>query len=116
MSELFNDENFSSKLKTCPAVGSQVATICLPVEISPHAVTGPAMIKCCGEPEVKPHCNHCRGTKNGKCEFTISQKIRVDIPVEFGASVDIGETFVECDCATADPKDWDCRCDKCDDD
>lgn len=86
----------------CPGVGSQTATVCLPVAVSPYAHAGPAMIHCCGEPIVVMCCNRCRGKVKAKCEFTISQKIQVEIPVEFGATVDIGDTFIDCGCGCDD--------------
>lgn len=110
MSEMFNEEKVPQKPKTCPALGIQNATVCLPVKVSPFAVTGPVKLQCCGEPIVLPSCGHCHGKVNGTCEFTISQKIRVELPVEFGATVNIGETFVECGCAKNEEPDKDCHC------
>lgn len=82
--------------ETCPLVGSQFVTVCLPVTVSPYVFTGPTTVQCCGEPVVIPGCECCKGEENGVCKFTISQKLRVDVPVEFGASVNIDETFVDC--------------------
>ena len=108
MSETYEYDKKPAKPHTCPAIGSQEATVCLPVTISPYAATGPSKVECCGQPEVHPCCDYCHGKINGTCEFTISQKIRVDIPVEFGATVNIGGTYVECECG----KGKDCDCDK----
>ena len=41
----------------------------------------------------------CKGIVNGKCDFVISQKIQIDLPVEFGATVKVGDTYVDCDCS-----------------
>lgn len=98
MSDVFEIEKGTKCTQTCPALGSRTATVCLPVSVSPFAVTGPVVIECCGEPEVMPSC-HCKGKINGTCDFTISQKILVEVPVEFGANVNVGETYVECGCA-----------------
>lgn len=91
-------ETCSQKLPACPAVGSQTTTICLPVSIKPYAVSGKATLECCGNPVIAPSCSTCHGTPNGNCDFTISQTIRIDLPVEFGATVTTGETFVDCYC------------------
>lgn len=91
-------ETSSQKLPACPAVGSQTATICLPVSIKPYAITGSAKLECCGKPVIAPACKTCHGIPNGKCDFTISQTIRIDLPVEFGATVTTGDTFVDCYC------------------
>ena len=88
--------------RTCPSVGSQTATVCLPVSVSPYAVAGPAVIHCCGKAEVThdgERCHgdeHCHGRVNGTCDFIITQTIKIDVPVEFGAKVKVGDTFVEC--------------------
>ncbi len=95
------------KPDTCPSVASQMVTACLPVTISPYSVTAPAMIKCCGKPDIQSSCNRCKGKVNDVCEFTISQKIRVEIPVEFGAAVNIGDTYVDCGCVKTDDYDGD---------
>ncbi|MDP4153853.1 MAG: hypothetical protein Q8865_10540 [Bacillota bacterium] len=96
MAELIEKDKTPQKAQCCPAVGSQIAKICLPVSTHPYAVTGPISIHCCGDPVIKQSCDHCFGKVNGACDFTISQKIRVDVPVEFGAMVNVGETYVSC--------------------
>lgn len=99
----------NSCAQTCSGVGTQKATVCLPVTVCPYAVAGPADVRCCGEITVIPDCDRCKGTVNGTCEFTISQKIKVDVPVEFGATVKVGDTYVECSCAEAG-QEADCFC------
>lgn len=105
------EEKMPQKTQTCPAVGVQTANVCLPVKVSPFSVTGPARVHCCGEPLVLPHNDHCHGKPNGTCEFTISQKIKVEIPVEFGATVHVGDTFVDCGCSKCEEPKKDCDCD-----
>lgn len=89
------------KLKTCTAIGKQKATICLPVKIEPFAKTGRPKLKCCGDTVVTSCCKTCKGKPKAFCEFVISQEILVEFPVEFGATINIGETFVDCDCFSA---------------
>lgn len=103
------NENTIQNAQACPGVGSQLATVCLPVSIHPYAVTGPAVVKCCGEMILTPSCSHCRGKANEGCDFTITQTIKIDVPVEFGATVNVGDTFVECHCLTGDSM-GDCNC------
>lgn len=91
-------ENMTCNNQTCPTVGSQSATVCLPVSISPYAVTGPATVKCRGSAVINNTCQECTGKVNGKCDFVISQKIQIDLPVEFGATVKVGDTYVDCEC------------------
>lgn len=89
-------EVYQPKPKVCPAVSTQSATVCLPVSLKPYAKTGEINVKCNGAPIVVCGCSVCKGTPEGCCEFTISQKITVDIPVEFGADVNIGKVYTDC--------------------
>lgn len=104
-----DDNNTTQNAQACQGVGSQLATVCLPVSIHPYAVTGPAVVSCCGEMMLTPWCDRCRGKVNGCCEFTITQTIKIDIPVEFGATVKVGDTFVECGGVSGDIEE-DCDC------
>ena len=103
-------DNFTppSDNSICPVVGHQSLAVCLPVEITPYAKVGATTTTCKGEPIIKPGCTTCTGTKNGTCAFTISQVICVEVPVFFGASTYVGDTFVDCLCA---PKEEICDCD-----
>ena len=58
--------------QTCPAVGYQSVSVCVPVTVTPFAKTGVTMTKCCGTPLVTPGRETCGGVKNGSCFFTIS--------------------------------------------
>ena len=93
------NDSIGCNSSTCPTIGSQSATVCLPVSISPYAVTGPACVKCRGSAVINHTCMDCKGIVNGKCDFVISQKIQIDLPVEFGATVKVGDTYVDCDCS-----------------
>jgi len=86
------NDSIGCNSSTCPTIGSQSATVCLPVSISPYAVTGPACVKCRGSAVINHTCMDCKGIVNGKCDFVISQKIQIDLPVEFGATVKVGDT------------------------
>lgn len=94
----FDCTNPSNENSICPVVGTQAMTVCLPVEITPFAKVGPSTTSCKGEPVIKVGCATCTGTKNGTCAFTISQTICVEVPVFFGASTYVGDTFVDCLC------------------
>ena len=81
----------------CDTKAHQEATICVPVTITPFAKVGTICTECCGRPMISDKHGHCKGIENGSCKFTISQKIKVEIPVEFGANTTVGGTFVECE-------------------
>lgn len=82
--------------ETCPATGYQEVNVCVPVTITPFAHAGVPCTRCCGEPVVIPDDTTCAGTVNGICTLTISQTLCVEVPINFGASVAVGETFVDC--------------------
>lgn len=88
--------------QTCPAIGYQSASICVPVTVTPFAQAGATFTKCCGNPVVVPGKNTCNGTKNGACVFTINQDICVAVPIDFGAVATVGDTFVNCNNASAE--------------
>lgn len=92
--------NALTEPQTCPAVGYQSASICVPVTVTPFAQTGITTTKCCGTPVVTPGRDICGGMRNGSCFFTISQDICVAVPVEFGAVATVGDTFVSCNGAS----------------
>lgn len=95
---------FSAELldetQTCPTVGYQSASICVPVTVTPFARTGVTTTKCCGDPVVTPGREVCGGMKNGSCFFTITQDICVAVPVEFGATATVGDSYVNCNGAS----------------
>lgn len=94
--------NVVNENQTCPAVGYQTATICVPVTVTPFANSGATTTKCCGDPIVTAGKNTCGGVKNGACSFTISQEICVAVPVAFGATSNVGDTYITCNGASAD--------------
>lgn len=88
--------------QTCPTVGYQAASICVPVTVTPYANAGATLTKCCGSATVLPGRQICSGVKNGVCSFTLSQNVCVAVPVEFGANASVGEACVECLGASAE--------------
>lgn len=95
--------------QTCPGVGYQAATICVPVTVEPFAKAGATKTKCCGNAVVVPGRQVCAGVKNGTCAFTISQNICVAVPVDFGATATVGEAYVDCKVASAEDICTDCK-------
>lgn len=88
--------------QTCPAIGYQAASVCVPVTVTPYAQTGTTITKCCGGPVVTPGRIACEGVKNGSCVFTLSQDICVAVPVDFGAVATVGEAYVNCNNASSE--------------
>lgn len=85
----------------CPAVGYQPLTVCVPVTVTPFAQAKSTTMYCCGDPIVRPGCETCEGKVNGNCTFTLSQRIIVAVPVDFGATTSVGAAAVQCGIATS---------------
>ncbi len=82
--------------ESCPVIGYQKASICVPVSVKPYAKTCEPITTCCGAPVVTAGEAVCPGAICGTCNFTISQVVCVAIPVTFGAEAEVGEAQVEC--------------------
>lgn len=78
---------------SCIAMGFQRSNICVPVTVKPFADAGTTTTKCCNLPIISDTCS---GVLNGSCQFTMTQQICVEVPVEFGATTQVGATSVEC--------------------
>lgn len=96
------------QVKTCDTVGYQPLTVCVPVTVTPFANPLPTTTFCCCDPIVTPGNAICGGVLNGNCTFTITQNICVAVPVEFGATTVVGNTFVQCGVATSEDVCTDC--------
>ena len=75
-------------------------TICLPVTTTPCAKVGNIKTECCGTPIVVPRkhdicCDEMQ--KNGCCKYTIIQKMKVEIPIDFTADTKVDDLFVDCE-------------------
>lgn len=82
--------------KGCEVVGTQTVDLCVPVTVKPSAVVGITKVRCCGAAVITPGTNICPGVPSADCSFTISQKLCIEVPVEFNAEVTSGETHVGC--------------------
>lgn len=102
------DANVLNETGTCPAVGYQSASICVPVTVTPFAQAGVTTTKCCGTPVITPGREVCGGMRNGSCFFTMTQDICVAVPVEFGAVATVGDSFVNCNGVSEDDICSDC--------
>ena len=83
----------------CSAVGYQDVNVCIPVTIKTFGEAGNAKTQCLGKAIISSGCDSCAGKSNDVCKFTISQKLRVEVPVIFGARAEVGKASVDCDYA-----------------
>lgn len=83
----------------CSAIGYQDVNVCIPVTIKPFGEVGNARTRCMGNAVISEGCDKCAGKPGNVCKFTISQTLRVEVPVIFGARAEAGEASVDCGCA-----------------
>lgn len=83
----------------CSAIGYQDVNVCIPVTIKTFGEAGNAKTQCLGKAIIASGCDSCSGKTNDVCKFTISQKLRVEVPVIFGARAEVGKASVDCDYA-----------------
>lgn len=74
-------------------------SIALPVKVTPSVDIKPVKTEPCGRPIITPtkHGKCELGEKDGDCEFTIIQKMKIEIPVKFNIRTDIDDPFVDCE-------------------
>ena len=103
----------------CKSVIEKFLTICLPVSTTPIVRVGKIKTECCGNPIVssKKYEKCCGEMKNGSCDFTVIQKMKVEIPIDFTASTKIDDLYVDCEFRhdkdeDEDKNDKDCKDDK----
>ena len=77
--------------------------VSVPITIKPFGEVGNAKTECVGNAIVVEKYDPCDRKHDEKCKFTITQKLRVEVPVIFGARAEAGDACVDCD-------DKDCEC------
>lgn len=90
------EKSYKPEHEICPALGFQDVKVGVPVEIKPFAKVGKVKTECVGKPIIERDGKMCEGKPKETCKFTISQKIRVEVPVLFGAKTEVGEALIDC--------------------
>lgn len=87
-----NVDSFNEN-QTCPTVGYQAASVCVPVTVTPFASAGATVTKCCGAATVVSNC------EDG-CRLLVIQRLKVRFPVCYKAEVipEKSETVCTEDC------------------
>jgi len=94
--------------KHCPAKAHEEALITVPIHVDADAHVHDVGIYCVGEPVKTCDSDYAPGHPGAKSKFTVSQRIRLDIPIDFDMFADIGEAHVKFDCCEKEHK----PCDK----
>lgn len=93
------EEHYKPWEDDCKTVIEKFLTICLPVCAKPNVKVGKVRTETCGKPIISPqrHCNICEGMNDKKCEFTIIQKMKIEIPIDFDVETKIEDLFLDCE-------------------
>lgn len=97
---MFENEKLDfPKYDDCKTLIEKFLTICLPVTTTPCARIGKIKTECCGNPIIssRKHDVCCDEMKDGCCKFTVIQKMKVEIPIDFEADTRIDDLFVDCE-------------------
>ncbi|MDD3428499.1 MAG: hypothetical protein PHG02_00650 [Oscillospiraceae bacterium] len=85
-----------TRSRSCDVKAYSLCEVSVPVTVTPYAKIGTIKSKCCGKPIIVCDEKPPKGKVNGSCSFTITQKICVEIPVEFGTETRTAEAYVAC--------------------
>lgn len=94
--------------EVCPATAFVPVSVCSPVTVTPFTNVLPTKTFCCGPPKVINGSTPCGGIENGSVNFTITQDICVRVPIEIGATSEVGNPFVNPGGATVEDICTDC--------
>lgn len=85
------------KGENCDKVVHKNAEIDVPVMVKPDVKIGKIKAECVGEPVIRPEHGSCADA----CEFVITQKVRVKIPICYDIDVVTGKAEINCkdDCS-----------------
>ena len=103
---MIDNEINATTTATCPVIGHQSVELCVPVSVHPFAKVGRIVTKCFGKPIIKSG-DVCKGEQKENCNFTIKQTISIEVPIEFGTTIDTGETFITCGKPSGEDEDED---------
>jgi len=78
----------------CPAKACEEALVTVPVEVRAFAEVQEVELTCVGSPVINRDSDVTPGCPGAVSKFTISQKLRVEIPIIFRAETEIGQDHV----------------------
>ncbi len=95
-----NEKNeYTNFDKNCRSIIEKFLTICVPVTTTPKVCVGRIKTECCGNPiiSLRKHDTCHKEKDKCECKFTIVQKMKVEIPVDFSADTKVEDLFVDCE-------------------
>ena len=98
---MFEDEmvKYPNYEDDCKSIIEKFLTLCLPVTTTPCVKIGKIKTECCGNPIIssRKHDKCCDEMKDGSCKFTIIQKMKIEIPVDFDADTKVDDLLIDCE-------------------
>ena len=94
----------------CPANAFEEAKITVPVTVRAYAEVGEVKVKCKGPAIIKRNSDCTPGKPGAVSKFTITQRVRVDIPMLFCCEAKVGKEHVEFE--SHDPGPCPCPCEE----
>jgi hypothetical protein len=88
------DEKNCFEIQSCEKTVRKTFEISVPVTVTPFAVPEKPDVKCCGDIDVRHGHSRCESDGN-KFEFTVTQRINIEIPIKFGAEVCLDKTCAD---------------------
>ena len=81
----------------CPAHAFEEAIVTVPITVSARSEVGEVEFSCIGPCVIRRNSTVTPGCPGAVSRFTVSQKLRVDIPLAFSIDADVGEGHVDFD-------------------
>lgn len=92
------DGTRSTATNDCPQNVKELVCVHANVTITPIIEVGEVIVRCTGRPQI----GSCSGAQSlTSCDFTVSQKVCVDIPLEFSANAEARSTGIKCGAPTS---------------
>ena len=88
-------QNYDCDIDDCRAVVKKGIEVKTPVKVDVRTTSGDAKI-ICAKPRITATETHT-GQCASRCEFTVSQKICVEIPISYRVRTDVKDSHVNCD-------------------
>lgn len=88
----FNEECECPKGE-CSKINYQYANVSVPVQLKPKTIAGDIIVECCEEPHIECNDNQCEN----QSEITITQKVRIKIPIRYKIDACVGESVISCE-------------------
>ncbi|MBQ9280436.1 MAG: hypothetical protein IJ215_05295 [Clostridia bacterium] len=90
----------------CKEIVEKFVSLEIPVKVSPDVEVKHTKSECCGRAIIVPsrHHKYEMGKEDNDCEFTIVQKMKIEIPVKFKVKTDVKDPFIDCELKKDDDK------------